>query len=182
MTLIAVAGTPGTGKTQLAKFMSKRLDARLLSVSRLAKEMRFPVDRKRKARIVDAGKLQKLVKKKLAAGINIIEGHPSHLLDADIVIVLRCDPLALEKRLKRRHWPEAKIKENVEAEALDVVLIEALERHKKQKVLEADSTRFSVRLSRELCMAVEKLLKSSCEKTAFMPGTVNWAAKYGDEL
>jgi adenylate kinase len=56
----------------------------------------------------------------------ILEGHFSHHF-ADWSIVLRLAPFILKSRLEARGYSAPKIKENLEAEALDVILVEAVE-------------------------------------------------------
>ncbi|MDD4567773.1 MAG: AAA family ATPase, partial [Methanoculleus chikugoensis] len=73
----------------------------------------------------------------------IVEGHLAHLLPCDRVVVLRCRPDVLRRRLAPRNYPAEKVAENVEAEALDVILIETLEEHPGEHVLEVDSTELS---------------------------------------
>ena len=58
--------------------------------------------------------------------ILILEGHFSHHF-ADWSIVLRLLPSELEARLEARGYSAEKIRENLEAEALDVILVEAVE-------------------------------------------------------
>lgn len=81
-----------------------------------------------------------------------IEGHLSHLMGfADIVVILRCTPSILAKRLRRKGWRRAKIAENLQAEALGIITFEALELGKggkgdagrdlyRNSVFELDST------------------------------------------
>ena len=57
----------------------------------------------------------------------MFEGHLSHLLRVDLAVVLRCSPKVLKERLEAKGWRESKIMENVEAEAVDVILVEALD-------------------------------------------------------
>ena len=63
------------------------------------------------------------------SGTGVLVGHLAHLLPVRAAIVLRCHPSELELRLKRagRGTP-AERRENVAAEATDVVLVEALGR------------------------------------------------------
>jgi len=56
------------------------------------------------------------------------------------VVVLRCRPGCLLERLRSRGYSEAKCRENAEAEALDVTLIETLEVREPGQVLEIDAT------------------------------------------
>ncbi len=55
-----------------------------------------------------------------------------------VLVVLRAAPRVLRQRLAERGWSPAKIAENVEAEALDVILVEALELN--DRVREIDGT------------------------------------------
>jgi adenylate kinase len=56
-----------------------------------------------------------------------LEGHVSHLLPVDMIIVLRCSPKVLKERLEARDWSPEKVKENLEAEAMGVITQECLE-------------------------------------------------------
>jgi adenylate kinase len=69
----------------------------------------------------------------------IVEGHFAHFIpDAKGVIVLRCRPDVLRKRLNARGYSESKVSENVEAEILDVILIETLNLYAEEQVYEID--------------------------------------------
>ena len=75
----------------------------------------------------------------------VIDSHISHLLNVDKVIVLRCHPEELKKRLEKRAYSEEidikkSIEENTRAEALDVILVESIEIHGENKVYEIDGT------------------------------------------
>ena len=63
---------------------------------------------------------------------------------ADRVIVLRCHPDELRKRLAFKGWSEEKVQENVYAEILDVILIETLDVHPEEHIFEIDTTGKSV--------------------------------------
>jgi adenylate kinase len=64
----------------------------------------------------------------------------AHLLPCDRIVVLRCRPDELKKRLARRKYREKKIQENADAEALDVCLIETVEAFDPSQILELDTT------------------------------------------
>lgn len=61
MKVIAVTGSPGTGKTAMAKKLAKRLDFYYLDVNKLVSKNKLSegYDRKRKTKIVDIKKLSK---------------------------------------------------------------------------------------------------------------------------
>ena len=74
----------------------------------------------------------------------IIEGHFSqdiiHPESVYKVFVLRRAPWRLKGELESRGYNPEKVKENVEAELLDVCLVEAIQAYGKEKVCELDTT------------------------------------------
>lgn len=127
--VVALTGVPGTGKTTLAAALGDR--ARILHLNEVAKGAGLLTERDeaRGSFLVDMDDLAGHVAAKVEAseGDWILEGHFAHEMDADLVVLLRCDPLVLVERLRARGWSEAKVRENVEAEALDVLAQEVLE-------------------------------------------------------
>ena len=78
----------------------------------------------------------------------------SHKLDKiDKVIVLRCDPQVLEKRLESRNYSKNKVRENLEAEAIGVIYSEAIEIIDKTNVFQIDN---STRKPQETANIIEK--------------------------
>ena len=70
----------------------------------------------------------------------ILVGHLAHLIPSDVVVVLRTSPKVLRGRLNDRGWPQAKVEENVEAEAVGVILVESTELEPPVPVYELDTT------------------------------------------
>jgi len=60
--------------------------------------------------------------------------------EAEAVAVLRCEPMVLKARLAKRGYPAAKVRQNVEAELIGVVLDDCVSRFGKDKVREYDTT------------------------------------------
>ena len=117
--LIAITGTPATGKTTIAKELAKALNWKQISLNDLAREKNFYLgyDEKRKAKIVDIESIKKEIKKIMKKQKNlIIESHYAHEIPADLVIVLRTDLKELEKRMLKKGWWREKIQENLQAE------------------------------------------------------------------
>jgi len=162
---VAVTGTPGVGKTSTC---SKVRRVRVVHVNELVDELGLVsgYDRRRRAKEVDVGKLAKAVC--ALEGDVLLEGHLSHLLKPDIAIVLRCSPKVLERRLRRKGWPDEKVRENVEAEAVDVVLIEAIEN--VPDVCEVDTTDMK---PSEVTEAIERIIAGEREK--YRVGNVDWS-------
>ncbi len=138
MTAVFITGTPCTGKTTLAS----KLNGRLIKINDLAINHDFVlgIDENKGYKVIDIDKLSAYVDEliKDCDELLIFEGHLSHLCDgADKVIVLRVDPDILKTRLEARDYSDAKIRENLEAEALGVCSAEAYEKY-SDKVYELD--------------------------------------------
>ena len=137
--LMALTGTPGTGKTAAAEALRGRgLEVR--SLRDIAHENGFVGGRDEEdgSDIIDVERMREFVKH-WEGGDRIIEGHLSHWLETDVNIVLRCDPEVLRKRLEARDYTEKKVLENVRAEVIDVVFAEAMENNPKTYQLDTTS-------------------------------------------
>ena len=140
--ILAVSGSPCTSKTTLADKLSESLGFEVVHLSDFVKAENLSIgfDERRDTSVVDVAKLARRFRVRMAGRDNlIVDGLLSHLLPVTHVIVQRASPLLLEKRMLERGYSREKIKENLEAEYLGVILHEALERCKN--VLELDSTR-----------------------------------------
>ncbi|HNX47379.1 MAG TPA: adenylate kinase family protein [Methanomassiliicoccales archaeon] len=166
--LIALTGTPGTGKSSV----SLGLQAKgwcILEVNDLAKRhgLLKSKDPTRDSYDLDLDELQEALEKESFSD-GVLVGHLSHLLDVDQVIVLRCHPQVLAKRLETRKWPLAKIRENALAESLDIILAEAVD--SEVPVFEINTTEMSLPETEE---AVLSILAGEKEKYAI--GNIDWS-------
>lgn len=137
---IAISGTPGTGKTSLGEiFASEQI--KVLSVKELAEDYGYigELDSKDGSKEVDIHRLSNDWQHN-DSGIIVVEGHLSHFLDVDAIIVLRCDPDILQKRLELRGYSEQKIKSNIEWELISGIWSELLEFEIEVPILEIDTT------------------------------------------
>ena len=145
--IIALTGTPGTGKTSVSKILQSK-DFEIVDLNKVACEKDFLIgkDEKRDSNIVDIYRFNSYINEKYSGKkIVIIEGHLSHLLKSvDKVFILRCHPKKLRKNLLKKGWIEQKIKENIEAEILDIILCESMEIHQKDNIFEIDVTNKSL--------------------------------------
>jgi len=150
---IALTGTPGVGKSSVADILEKK-GYKILRIKDIADKFVVGYDKERQSKIVDEEKLDEYIRKIEEKDVLIIEGHLSHLLSVDGVILLRCHPEELKKRLEKKGWDKRKIRENLEAEALDIILQRALEKHKK--IWEIDTTSRKVE---EIVKEIEEIIK-----------------------
>jgi len=138
-----LSGTPGVGKTTVAKLLRKR-GLGVWDGRKLAKEARAYVgrDRERRTRIVDVLRVARFLRDNApSAPPVVIDSHWSHEVPGvNAVIVLRLRPRELRGRLVKRRWPPAKVAENVEAEGIGIILSEAAKRLSPARVAELDAT------------------------------------------
>lgn len=139
--LIVISGTPGTGKTALALFLAKKLGYYRLDLSSYYKQISSGYDRKKQCYVVDLKKFTESVKRELKQHPKmIIDSHIAHTLPKkiiDLCIVLICSDLKrLKKRLQKKHYPQQKIRENLDAEIFQVCLAEAVEKGLKVILLD----------------------------------------------
>ena len=184
--LIGLTGTPGTGKTSVSRLLEQKRNWKVIHLNDLIKEKHLytETDEKRDAVIADMELIREYLLETSDGDelkgehrdeneVVIIESHLAHHI-ADIVIVLRAFPPELEMRLKTRGYSEEKIKENVEAEALDVILVEAFEWCKK--VFEINTTGKSIE---EVGQDIEKIIDNilngnEVELSEYKPGSIDW--------
>ena len=144
---IALTGTPGIGKTSISEVLRQK-GFEVVDINNVAFENGFfvGVDEERDSKIVDIKKIDNYIKKHYAKKDTVFfDSHISHLLKSvEKVIVFRCHPDELAKRLTAKKWKKEKIKENIEAEILDVILCETLEHHSEENVFEIDTTNKSI--------------------------------------
>jgi len=156
--LIALTGTPGTGKTTIAK---KLEDEYKVVYLKDFKDAVLYHDEDRDADVVDIEYLKEKVDKMKDDEIIILEGHYAHEMPVDMVIVLRCHPDELRKRLENRGYGEKKIMENLEAEAMGLITEESINYHGKDKVFEVDTTKKRVE---EAVKEIKHIIETKDEK------------------
>jgi adenylate kinase len=139
---VALTGTPGTGKSAVARLLAP--DLTCVEVGELALACGCG---RRTARgyEVDMIALEKAVLRSRALrGVDLVVGHLSHRLPVRDVIVLRCRPDELLRRLRRsRRGSVRERHENYIVEAIDAILAEAV--GSGRRVWEIDTTGRSVR-------------------------------------
>ena len=164
--VIAISGSPGTGKSTLATFLAKKLGLDRLDLHKYYHKISTKYDKKKQSYVIDPKKFEKLAceKKKESKKGLIVDSHISHLLPrrlVDICIILTCSDLKkLEKRLKARKYSKKKIRENLDVEIFQVCFMEAKE--KGHKVLVFDTAK-GINIGR-IANATRAALRSSNHK------------------
>jgi len=136
---ITITGTPGCGKTTVAKLLSKVTGIPLFHLSDLIRERGFytEYDEKRRAYVTDVEKLREFFKDKEDF---IAEGLVAHYIPSDLCVVLRVNPSQLPKRLAGRGYSPFKVAENVEAERFAVIATEVFESPRAPRIAHIDTT------------------------------------------
>src|SRR6059036_1430755 len=135
--LVAITGTPGTGKTSACDVLARRGYV-IVDLDDVARQEGLIVgrDKRRGTDEVDVDALREGLH--IPAKVAFLKSHYSHRMEVNLAVVLRCRPSVLRARLEARGWPLEKVRENVEAEAIDVSLQEAVAR--LPFVFEVDTT------------------------------------------
>ena len=120
---IAVTGTPGVGKTTFcatSKFQTITVEEIAIShdcCGEIEDDGAAPID------------LEKLSSTMVWPDhdLLLVDGHLSHLLPIDAIILIRCHPSTLRERLSKRDYSQEKVDENVDCEFIGLIAAECLE-------------------------------------------------------
>ncbi len=167
--LVAISGTPGTGKSSACSDLERR-GYLVVDLDEVARREGFIEgrDARRGTDEVNVDALRKSLQ--VSAKIGFLKSHYSHLMDVNLAIILRCKPSDLRSRLEARGWPPEKVRENVEAEAIDVILQEAVGR--LPFVFEVDTTAATPRETAEAILAILQ-----GKTVGHEPGSVDWTSE-----
>ncbi len=140
--LVCFSGTPGTGKTTLAKKLYHNLKenklTNVLYVDHNYLVKKFPkvkvgYDKIKDSVIINEKKLNDIFKEIINLNdkeIIIFDSHLSHYIKpelVDLLFITKTDISTLKKRLKSRNYNPNKIRENLDCEIFDVCNIDSKE-------------------------------------------------------
>lgn len=181
---IAISGTPGTGKTEVAQKLAADLDYDFIELNRLIHKEGLIVgtDSTRATMIADIPALRKHIRNLITSSNTnfVIAGHFVDEISDDLlkaIIILRCHPIQLSKRLLKRGWSSEKIVENLQAEILGDCTAQAIKRHPLKKLFEVDTSHQS---SDETVSAICRILTNDNEE--FQVGNVSWLSVLDEKL
>ncbi|MBI3033331.1 AAA family ATPase [Candidatus Woesearchaeota archaeon] len=145
MVIIIVSGTPGTGKTTIAKKIANLNKGKYIDVTHVITKHKLSegYDKRSKCKLINIKKLNKILIKYITAANKtkkdlIIDSHLAHYLPPKYVtlcIITKTNLKELQTRLKKRHYNAAKIRENLDAEIFDICYHEAQELGHKIKII-----------------------------------------------
>jgi len=126
MQILVITGVPGSGKTTIAKILSKKLKAKYLSITKFILQNRIFEEQNRE-KVVEVKKLQKYLDREIKKIKNekflILEGHLASELSfpnyKTKVIVFRRNLNQLKKEMEKRGYSKRKISDNLILEAMD---------------------------------------------------------------
>ncbi|MCP1715585.1 adenylate kinase [Methanocalculus alkaliphilus] len=133
--MLGLTGVPGTGKTTVADILRER-GVPVIRINDTIEPYIIGSDPDRDTRIIDEERWAE----EFTPFDGVVEGHLAHLLPCDRIVILRCNPDVLFKRLITRGYSEEKALENALAEALDTILIEAFEAFESEVIYEFETT------------------------------------------
>ncbi len=170
MTLVAITGTPGTGKSSVSEELRRRgYDVIDMNVHIREHGLLGELDAPRDTHEVDLDLLNdSLDGYRSRDGVVFMDSHLSHFMDCGMIIVLRCHPDILAKRLEARGYGPDKVRENVQSEVLDVILCEATE--SDIPVYEVDCSSGTASDSAD---SIEQIVKGSTSD--YLPGRTDWS-------
>lgn len=169
--MVGITGTPGTGKSAVSSELLDR-GYKVVHITDTIDAYVTGYDQKRKTRIIDTDRWAQ----DFRPVDGFVEGHLAHLLSCDRVVVLRCHPHVLQVRLGTRGYSDEKIDENVEAECIDLILIEALEEHEEADIFEIDTTEMPIPACADVLEEVYAGMRTPSS------GIVSWLSGMADEL
>ena len=169
--MIGITGTPGCGKTAAAKLLQK-LGHPVLDLKTTVGPFVLEHDDASGSDVVDVDAWAEA----FPYTEGFVEGTFAHYLPCDKIVILRCRPDVLRERLAPRGYSEEKIRENAEAEALDVILIETVDSFASEQIYEIDTT------SKDSESVVRSILSFAKGESPASFGSLDWSEYITDVI
>jgi adenylate kinase len=181
---LLLSGSPGTGKTHIARELEQNFGFRVYSLGDivLKNHLFSEEDKERDTKVADLNRLNDFIHQelnKLPENVQkiVLESHYADAIDHSsikLAIVLRCHPELLEKRLKERQYSQSKILENVQAELVGdcgSYMLEKLDFMPNLKIFELDT---SNETAKKIAAEIAKIFEDPSRFDHFAIGWVSW--------
>jgi len=139
---LIITGTPGTGKTTLAKKLGQKLKLNVINEKDFALKHSIGKFNDQNELEIPIKKFEQKANQYLSKHDGIImEGHVlcEAKLKADYVLLITINPEELEQRLESRNYPAEKIMDNVFCEGIQYCKKHVERNYKKSRILEIRS-------------------------------------------
>jgi adenylate kinase len=139
---LIITGTPGTGKTTLAKKLGEKLSLKVINEKDFAMQNKIGKFNDANELEIPIKKFEKKANSFLAKKDNIIfEGHVlcEAKLKVDFVVLVTINPEELEERLNRRSYSPEKIMDNVFCEGIEYCKKHLKRNYSVKKIIEIQS-------------------------------------------
>ena len=136
---IAITGSPGTGKTILARGIAAALKMKAINEKDFALKNKIGKFNDENELEIPIKEFEKKANAFLKSHKNIIfEGHTicEMKLAVDKIIIIKINPEELESRLEKRHYSAEKIMDNVFCEGIEYCKKHALRKYNKKHIIE----------------------------------------------
>lgn len=165
---IGITGTPGVGKSSIAKLLGEFFGCKVINEKEFAaKEGITEFDKATNEFVVPLGKLERRLKKLLAGEKNLVfEGHMVCEVKApfDYMVVVRCHPEILELRLGARGYGEEKVQDNVFCEGIDYCKKHSERNYPKEKLIIAENRKSIKESALSIILQIETFEKEKLKK------------------
>lgn len=176
---IIITGTPGTGKSTVAKELSKKLGIEIIDCKKIIEGVKAYKFNEEGEMEVLLPKFRNELKKVITEKKDwIIENHLlcEIKISANFIFVFRCEKKILEKRMKKRGYRLGKIEDNLMVELLDYCFVKA-RRNLVGKLFELDTSKKSIKKCTDEIVSVVKGKREKLDSVDYSKELISYVTK-----